>query len=357
MLPTDMTHQQPSISMPDVTGSGMQTSWDGYVLGHAQGTVFHLAAWQRVIRNSFGHKPMHIVARDRGDKIIGILPLFLVRSRIFGRMLVSTPQAAYGGILADSDEIAKAIMQRARRLADENAVQFLELRSYRNGLEDPNLIPKDLYVTFRQRLDPDPEKNMLAIPRKTRAEIREGIRNGLEFRIDEAGVDTFYHVYSRSVHDLGTPVFSKRLFANGLKEFGSDCRIFSVHWNGKIVASVWTLFYKDEVVPYYGGSIREYNRLAVNNYMYWMLIRYGCEHGYRIFDFGRSKKGTGSFDFKKRWGMTMEDLPYQYHLETRKSMPDTSPLNPKFSLCVRFWRKLPLPIANSLGPIISRHLI
>jgi FemAB-related protein (PEP-CTERM system-associated) len=343
--------------MPDLTGSGMENSWDSYVRGHSQGTVFHLAAWQRLIRNSFGHKPMHIVAHDEGGRIIGILPLFLVRSRIFGRMLISTPQAAYGGILADSDSVANTILEQARIVAKENAVRFLELRSYRNSLNHSNLTPKDLYVTFRQELHADSEKNMLAIPRKTRAEIREGIRNGLEFKIDEADVNAFYQVYSRSVHDLGTPVFSKRLFANGLKEFGPDCRIFSVHWQGKIVAAVWTLFYKAEVVPYYGGSIREYNRLAVNNFMYWMLIQYGCEHGYKIFDFGRSKKGTGSFDFKKRWGMTMEDLPYQYHLECQKSMPDTSPLNPKFSLSIRLWRKLPLPVANTLGPIISKHLI
>jgi FemAB-related protein (PEP-CTERM system-associated) len=335
----------------------MENSWDSYVRGHSQGTVFHLAAWQRLIRNSFGHKPKHIVAQDQDGKIIGMLPLFLVRSRIFGRMLISTPQAAYGGILADSDPVADRILEQARRIAKENAVQFLELRSYRNSLKDSNLTPKDLYVTFRQELQTDSEKNMLAIPRKTRAEIREGIRNGLEFKIDGTDVNAFYQVYARSVHDLGTPVFSKRLFANGLREFGSDCRIFSVHWQGKIVAAVWTLFYKDEVIPYYGGSIREYNRLAVNNFMYWMLIQYGCEHGYKIFDFGRSKKGTGSFDFKKRWGMTMEDLPYQYHLESQKSMPDTSPLNPKFSLSIRLWRKLPLPIANTLGPIISKHLI
>jgi FemAB-related protein (PEP-CTERM system-associated) len=335
----------------------MEKTWDTYVRSHPEGSVFHLASWQRMICDSFSHKPMHVMAEDRGGNIIGILPLFLVRSHIFGRMLISTPQAAYGGILADSDSVAVQILERARFFAKENAVQFLELRCYRNSQNDSRLAQKDLYVTFRQELHQDPEKNMLAIPRKTRAEIREGIRNGLEFKVDSADVDAFYRVYSRSVHDLGTPVFSKRLFENGLKEFGPNCRIFSVHWKGKIVAAVWTLFYGNQVIPYYGGSIREFNRLAVNNFMYWMLIRYGGEHGYKIFDFGRSKKGTGSFDFKKRWGMSMEELPYQYHLETKKSMPDTSPLNPKFSLGIRLWRKLPLPVANALGPFISKHLI
>jgi FemAB-related protein (PEP-CTERM system-associated) len=301
---------------------------------------------------------MHVVAHDsESGKIVGLLPLFLVRSRIFGRMLVSTPQAAYGGIIADSDEIRDAILELCRKLAAQQGVRFLELRNHRNALPSAGLESKDLYVTFRQNLSPDPDENMRLIPRKTRAEIREGIRNGLEFKANEVDVDGFYKVHSRSVRDLGTPVFSRRLFANGLKEFGSDCKIFSVHWKGKTVAAVWTLFYKDEVAPYYGGSIREYNHLAVNNYMYWMLIKYGCEHGCRVFDFGRSKKGTGSFDFKKRWGMTMEDLPYQYHLVRQKALPDTSPLNPKFSLSIRLWRKLPLAIANTIGPHISKHLI
>ena len=155
---------------------------------------------------------------------------------------------------------------------------------------------------------------------------------------------------------LGTPVFPRTLFEDGLRQFGDECRIFSVHWKGVLVSAVWTLFYKDEVLPYYGGSLREYNHLPVNNFMYWMLIKWGCESGYRVYDFGQSKKGTGSFDFKKRWGMTMTDLPYQHLLVKGQSMPDTSPLNPKFSRAIRVWRRLPLSVTQAIGPLIARHL-
>ena len=295
--------------------------------------------------------------KNRSGKIVGVLPLFLVRSRIFGRLLVSTPQAAYGGILADSDSTMQAIFEHAAQIAKELDVQFLELRNFQNRTPDEALLQKDIYVTFRTELQQDPEASMLAIPRKTRAEVREGIKHGLEFKVDAIGPAEFFEVYSRSVHQLGTPVFPRQLFENGLHQFGEDCKIFSVHWQGKLVAAVWTLFYKDEVVPYFGGSIREYNRLAVNNFMYGMLIKYGCENGYKIFDFGRSKKGTGSFDFKKRWGMTMSELPYQYLLVRQPSMPDTSPLNPKFSKAIRVWQWLPLPVTQFVGPIISKHLI
>jgi FemAB-related protein (PEP-CTERM system-associated) len=332
--------------------------WDGYVEAHPAGTPFHLMAWQRMIESSFGHEAKHLVARraETGE-LIGLLPLFCVRSRIFGQLLVSTPQAAYGGALTNSPAAAHALLDHARQLALETRVRFLELRHFRNAVNDPTLASKDLYVTFRQELFENPEENNLAIPRKTRAEIREGIRKELEFRVNEIETKQFYQVYSRSVRDLGTPVFSLSLFANGLREFGSNCKLFSVHWKGKLVAAVWTLFYKDEVLPYYGGSLRQYNHLAVNNYMYWMLMKYGCENGYRVFDFGRSKKGTGAFNFKKRWGMTMSDLPYQYLLVRTKSMPDTSPLNPKYSVGIRLWQRLPLWMANTIGPVISRHLI
>jgi FemAB-related protein (PEP-CTERM system-associated) len=338
------------------TTAGNDRRWDSYVENHPHGSVFHLSSWQKMIQSSFNHYPLHLAAENENGKICGLLPLFLVRSRIFGRMLVSTPQAAYGGILADNDSISRCLLEKAYELARRENVEFLELRNFQATLDDSSLLTKDLYVTFRQELFGDPERNLLAIPRKTRAECREGIKNGLEFKVNEISCGDFYKIYSRSVRDLGTPVFSKRLFENGLREFGDKCKIFSVHYQGMPVSAVWTLFYKDEVIPYYGGSIREYNRLAVNNFMYWMLIRYGCENGYRIFDFGRSKKGTGSFDFKKRWGQTIIDLPYRYHLVRSKSMPDTSPLNPKFALSIRLWRKLPLPVANILGPLISNNL-
>jgi FemAB-related protein (PEP-CTERM system-associated) len=272
-------------------------------------------------------------------------------------MLVSTPHAAYGGAIASFDSAKEALLRRASALAEGANVEFLELRNFRNEIADSTLTVKDLYVTFRQELYEDPEANMLTIPRKTRAEIREGIRHGLEFKVDEIGPRSFFQVYSRNLRDLGTPTFPPRLFEIGMTEFGENCKIFSVHWNNNLVAAVWTLFYKDEVVPYFGASLKEYNHLAVNNFMYWKLIKYGWERGYKLFDFGRSKKGTGSFAFKKRWGMQMTDLNYQYFLVRKPSLPDTSPLNPKFALAIQLWRKLPLSITNRVGPAISMHLV
>jgi FemAB-related protein (PEP-CTERM system-associated) len=236
-------------------------------------------------------------------------------------------------------------------------VEFLELRNFRNAMPGDSLLQKDLYVTFRLELDADPEKTFLKIPRKKRYRIREGIKHGLEFKVNAISPDDFFNVYSRNVRQLGTPVFPRRLFEEGRRQFGQDCRIFSVHLDGKVVAGVWALFHKDEYVSHFGASLKQYGHLSVNNFMYWMLIKYGCENGYRLFDFGRSKRGTGSCEFKEHWGMTMMPLQYQYALVRRTSMPDTSPLNPKFAMGIRAWQKLPLSVTRVLGPIISKHLI
>ncbi|MEW5977980.1 MAG: FemAB family XrtA/PEP-CTERM system-associated protein [Acidobacteriota bacterium] len=332
--------------------------WDDFVRSQSGGTAFHLLAWQRTICRVFGHEPFYLMAEDaRNGDLRGVLPLFLVRSRIFGKMLISTPQAVYGGILAQVPEAERLLLEKAREIGHKEGAKFVEFRQFASGIADPSLATRDLYVTFRQQIFSDSEKNMQAIPRKTRAEIREGIRNDLEFKVDSISTAEFYAIYARSVRELGTPVFPIRLFSIGREEFGGQhCKIFSVHWRGRAVAAVWTLFYKQEVLPYYGGSLREFNRLAVNNFMYWMLIKYGCDSGYQTYDFGRSKKGSGSYNFKKRWGMVEIDLPYQYALIKQKTMPDMSPLNPKFSLGIRVWRRLPLFVTNAIGPLISRHL-
>jgi FemAB-related protein (PEP-CTERM system-associated) len=332
-------------------------SWDAFVRLHPHGSTFHLMAWQRLIHNTFGHEPRHIVATDSNGQVVGVLPLFLVRSLLFGRLLVSTPHATYGGILASSDTVAQNLFQRAHEMAKELNVEFLELRNFRNALPNDCLHQKDLYVTFRQELHPDPEVSFLKIPRKKRYRIREGINHGLEFRVDEISNPEFFDLYSRNVRRLGTPVFPKSLFEEGRREFGSDCKIFSVHWKGMLVAAVWALFYKDEFMSFFAASLKEYGHLSLNNFMYWMLIKYGCENGFKTFDFGRSKKGTGACEFKEHWGMTRTDLQYQYALVRRKSMPDTSPLNPKFSLGIQAWQKLPLSVTRTLGPIISKHLV
>jgi FemAB-related protein (PEP-CTERM system-associated) len=187
--------------------------------------------------------------------------------------------------------------------------------------------------------------------------VRKGIDKELVSVIDP-NVDRLYDMYAESVRNLGTPVFSKKLFRCLHEEFGpKSCEILTVEHKGQAVSSVMNFFFRDEVLPYYGGGSAAARGLAANDFMYWsVMARAVDERGCRIFDFGRSKVGTGSYAFKKNWGFEPQPLYYEFRLSAGDSLPDINPLNPKYRLMVSVWKKLPLPVANFLGPFISKNL-
>ena len=317
-----------------------------------QATFFHRVGWKNVIELAFGHKTHYLYAEQEG-KLLGVLPLVHLRSVLFGNGLISLPFCAYGGILATTENAHNSLQKAACTLASELQVDYLEMRNL--TLHQPDWPTKNLYVTFRKQIDADPEKNFSAIPRKQRAIVRKGIKAGLNAVIDE-NIDRFYDIYSQSVRNLGTPVFSKKYFTLLKNAFGSDCEILTVTHSGQTIASVMSFYFRDEVLPYYGGGVAKSRVLKGNDFMYWELMRRCGERRIRIFDYGRSKKGTGSYHFKKHWGFNPEPLYYEYYLVRGKKLPDVSPLNPKFQLFIGAWKKMPLPITRWLGPMIARNL-
>lgn len=328
------------------------TEWDRFVERHPQATFFHRRGWKEVVERAFGH-PMPYLFAEEGQDIVGILPLGHVKSFFFGNALISNPFCVYGGAVAETEDARRMLENHAVHLARECGVDYLELR---NRIRGPSSRPiKSLYVTFRKELDPDPEKNLSAVPRKQRAVIRKGISSELVSVID-GGVDRFFCAYSESVRNLGTPVFPKRYFLLLKEVFGDACEVLTVEYQGRVVASVMNFYFRDEVLPYYGGGTAEARDLKANDFMYWEVMRRAVEKGVRIFDYGRSKEGTGSYRFKTHWGFEPEPLPYEYELVKAKSIPDINPLNPKFRLFVAAWKHLPLPVSRLVGPWISRNL-
>jgi len=327
--------------------------WDQFVSSCSEATFFHRAGWKTVIERAFGHRTYFIYA-EAGGRIEGVLPLAEVSSLLFGHTLGSLPFCVYGGIAAASERARRALDEAARALAEKLRVDHLEYRSLTP--RHPDWAHKDLYVTFRKELDSDVERNLLAIPRKQRAMVRKGIKSGLKSEIDE-GVERFFAAYSASVHRLGTPVFSKRYFQILTEVFGSDCEVLTVtREEGRLIASVLSFYFRDEVLPYYGGGTAEAREVAGNDFMYWEVMRRACERGIRVFDYGRSKRGTGSFDFKKNWGFEPQPLHYEYLLVKGKRVPEHNPLNPKYSLFIKLWQRLPLRLANFIGPHIVKSL-
>jgi FemAB-related protein (PEP-CTERM system-associated) len=200
------------------------------------------------------------------------------------------------------------------------------------------------------------EANMLAIPRKQRAMVRKGIKHGLRSEIDPR-VDRFFHLYADNVHRHGTPPQSRRYFETLQRVFGNDAEVLTVVApDGRPVSSVLTFYFRDEVLPYYAGDDVAARDLAANDFKYWELMRRACERGCRVFDYGRSKRGTGSFDFKKNWGFEATPLNYEFVLYRGDRIPENNPLNPKYRAFIAAWRRLPLPLANALGPSIVRGL-
>ena len=337
--------------------------WDRYVYAHPAGTFFHEWKWREVISTSFGFVPLYLTTEDNGE-VQGILPLFLVRSLLFGRSLVSLPMAVYGGVLATNDEAAALLLDKAKALGIQHRAKYLELRGNpyqqvsggHEGYQDDSKKQKDLYVTFMGDIDPSDDVNLSRIPRKQRRMVRQGEKHGLAFVQDNSRLLDFYGIYAASVRNLGTPVYGYQYFEGIVQSFGDRCKIFLVDYEGKTIAAVLVFFYKDQVLPYYGGALKEYFRFAPSDFMYWELMRYGAAHGYKIFDFGRSKQGTGSFDFKRHWGFEPRSLPYSYYPIKSQFIPDTSSLNPKLQWAVRIWRNLPLKLTMALGPRIMRHI-
>jgi FemAB-related protein (PEP-CTERM system-associated) len=326
--------------------------WDAYVRSHPDATFFHRAGWKRVIEDAFGHRT-HFLLAERGGEIVGVLPLAEINSRLFGHSLGSLPFCAYGGILADHDPAWRALDDAAQVLARQLRVGALE---YRNQAARHDRWPtKDLYVTFRKAIEPEIEANMNAIPRKQRAMVRKGIKAGLVGEID-ADTTRFFQAYSASVHRLGTPVFSRKFFRLLKDEFGDDCEVLTITLDGNVISSVMSFYFRDEVLPYYGGGVAAARAVAGNDFMYWDLMRRACERGLKVFDFGRSKRGTGSFDFKKNWGFEPTPLYYEYFLVADQAVPDINPLNPKYRLFIQVWKKMPRALANAIGPHIVKNL-
>jgi FemAB-related protein (PEP-CTERM system-associated) len=337
----------------EALSSAAGAAWDHFVHAAPEATFFHRAGWKEVIERAFGHD-CHFLQAKCGDRITGVLPLVHVSSRLFGDALISNAYGVYGGPLASDEASLRALNEAAMRLAERLDVDYLEYR-----LRAPSVLPwarnSGLYATFRKRITPDAEALLRAVPRKRRAMLRKAQALGLESEVD-GDVRRFYRVYSRRIRDLGTPVYPAAYFRTLLEVFRADCEVLTVVLSGAPLSSVISFRFRDEVLPYYGGGLEEARRCAANDFMYWEVMRRACVNGAGVFDFGRSKLGTGTFAYKSIWGFEPQPLHHEYFLLRQSEMPNLNPLNPKYALWVALWRRLPLFVANALGPLISRGL-
>ena len=330
-------------------------AWDKYVDQHPEGSFFHLSGWLDVIHSVFGHKHHYLLA-EQDAKLVGVLPLFEQKSWLFGHALISTPFCVYGGVLSDDKSIREKLEAAAYELGCQLNVDYVELRD-KNPIETQGpWVTHSHHTSFQCVIPDNPDAILTSIKRKQRAVIRHSQKNELQWDNSDKPRECF-NLYAESVRNLGTPVFSGKLFTALKETFGDRCETLIIHdKQEQPVSGVLSFYYKNQVLPYYGGGKYEARDLKSNDFMYFQLMHLAQQKGITHFDFGRSKLDSGSYKYKKHWGMDEVPLHYRVALVKAKTLPNLSPNNPKYKFFILAWQKLPLSISRRIGPLLSKYL-
>ncbi len=344
-----------SLTVTDLRSDHDGLLWDQYVLAHPQSTGYHLIGWRRIIEEVFGHPCMYLMVRDDREELRGVLPMVLLSSRLFGTFFVSLPFVNYGGVLADSGEVATLLIGEARSRAIEASASHIEIRHQEAvPIEWPSTQKK---VSMRLNLPIAYDALWKAFPSKLRSQVRRAQKEGMAVRVGGAEyLDEFYRVFSRCMRDLGTPVYEKDFFGVILRAFPKESRICVVSLREVPIAAGFLYGFRHMVEIPWAGTDRRYNHLSPNMLLYNSVLEYACQQGFQVFDFGRSTVNSGTYRFKQQWGAHPHPLYWYYWLADGKELPELNPDNPKYKAAIFLWRQLPLQAANLIGPHIVKYL-
>lgn len=335
-------------------GPADAAAWDAYVARAA--SFFHRWGWGRAIETVHRHEAVYLIAEE-GAEVAGVLPLIDRRSAFLGRALISTAFTVGGGVAADTEEARDALLAAAADEAAARRSAYVELR----GGEAPEgwQVKEGVHAGFSRAIDLDEEARLRAIPRKKRADVRKAIRAAGEGAIAArvtGDLPGFWSRYAVAQRDHGTPVPPRRLLEACAEAFGEEAEVAEVFVDGAPAAGVLSFYHRGAVHLYHAYVGPAARRHHAGDYLYWWVMGHAATRGARVFDLGRSKRGAGSFAYKTHWGLTPEPLRYAYLMADGAEMPDVSPNNPKFAAMTRAWRRLPLPVANRLGPVLYGQL-
>lgn len=344
----------PSSAVARLADAGDLGAIARFLAEHPDTTAFHRREWLDAVEQSTGHIA-HVLLSEQDGAIRAVLPLHEVHSPLFGRALVSTGFGVGGGVVGEGDA---ALFAAAQELAVRLNCPSLELRGGPLPEAPGWHVKTDSHAGFVMPLAADDDAQLLTIPRKQRAEVRRGLGHAMEVRTGRSANDRAMHyaVYAESVRNLGTPVFPKRLFDAVMDAFGEDADILTVLHEGQPLASVLNLYHRGAVMPYWGGGVFAARTMRANDVMYYALMNHARGRGCDRFDFGRSKVDTGAYHFKRNWGFTAEPLSYAHWTADGQAPRDVNPLSPRYQAKIRLWQKLPLSVANRIGPFIAQGL-
>lgn len=343
-----------SVACDTLDDAGDQPGWDAYVRAHPDASGYHLWRWRRVFETAFGHETTYLAARE-SSAIAGVLPLVTFDSWAFGRFAISLPFVNYGGVLADNEPVARALVDAAGRLAAERSWRFVELRHRRRT--EPALAVKQHKVAMLLPLERDEDAMWVALDRKVRNQIRKAMKSGLV--VEQGGSELlrdFYDVFASNMRELGTPVYDAGFFEAVLVQLGAAARVFVARAGRRAVAAAIACAFRDVIEVPWAASLRSCRALEPNDLVYWTVIQHAIANGMRTLDFGRSTPGDGPFHYKKHWGAVPQPLAWEYWLAEGEPLPDLSPKNPRFRLAISAWKHLPVPITRWLGPALVRNI-
>lgn len=331
-------------------------AWDAFLATRADANFYQTYGWRLINRGHFGHQTHYLVARARDDgRLSGVLPLVMIRSRLFGNTLSSMPFVNFGGAVAETPDVGRGLLERAVALTRELGADFAELRLLQPLDES---LPTALHkVSMSIELDADPDRLWQAFSSKHRTNIRRVYKNDIEVHHGGAELlDEFYTLLALSWRRLGTPIYSRRYFADILAEFPEQTRIFVARHGATPVATAFNGYFQGTVEGMWAGTSPDHQKLQPNYVLYWEMIKHACEHGYRRFHLGRSSVDSNAEQFKKKWNATAQQLYWQYLLNKSQDIPQLNVNNPKFKLAIALWQRLPLPVTKWLGPWLSRSI-
>lgn len=329
-------------------------AWDEFVAAHSEGRLYQLSGLGQVIARTFGHRPVYLKA-TRGAEIEGVLPLVHMKSRLFGNFLISVPFFNYGGVCAAGAEAEAGLLETAIKEAERCQAQHIELRHVTAHFQQ--LQSKSHKVCMLLDLPETSEALWKSFRSKLRSQIRKPEKQGITIRTGRHELlDHFYAVFAVNMRDLGTPVYSKKLFENVMAAFPERSWIVAAYRDDLPVAAGFLLGFRDTMEIPWASSLRKYNRLAANMLMYWHALKLSIEEGFRVFDFGRSTPGEGTYKFKAQWGARPVSLNWEYWMPNGGPLPDISPKNGKYQAIIRLWQNLPVPITRAIGPSIVKNI-
>jgi len=330
--------------------------WDAYVKSRPGASAYHLSGWATVFERAKGHQTRYLAA-EAGNEIVGILPLVIFKTRFLRRMAVSLPFVNYGGIVADSPEVERVLLDAAIAETKSARGEHLELRHVRKLF--PALPSKQHKVAMILPLEASEERQWAALDRKIRNQVRKAEKSQLH--ATQGGlelVEPFYEVFSRNMRDLGTPAYGKPWFHHILATFPENARVFCVWLGRQPVAASYVFWHGDTIEVPSASALRSFNSRCPNMMLYWEMLKFAVSQGFRKFDFGRSTPGAGTYDFKRQWGAQPHELTWEYWLASgdEHQLPDFSPQNPRMQWAIEVWRHLPVPVTRAVGPLVVRNI-